>query len=303
MSGSRASEPRCAVAPVYGRHGILLRFMMLCVASIYWLGTLGGILTATRCITLCYHGVTGRQHAAFVRQMKLIARHTIDVRMSDGRRPWLGRPRVCVTFDDAFANLRTNALPAVRCFGIPVVIFAVSENLGCQPRWKFANNHPDGNELTMTPKQLRAAVRWPGCTIGSHSATHTPMTELAARAYKDEMARSKQSLEQILGAEIADFAFPYGACTADLVHAAHDAGYRRVHTLHSIRSRRGRVISRMKACPDMWWIEFALTVAGAYEWVSVARMLRHLSRPSMARRSGSSLQVLHSPTPSVPTHR
>ncbi len=303
MSGSRASDPRSAVAPVYGRYGVLVRFMMLCVASIYWLATLGGVLTATRCITLCYHGVTGRQHAAFVRQMKLIARHAIDVRTNDERRPWLGRPRVCVTFDDAFANLRTNALPAVRCFNIPVIIFAVSENLGCEPRWKLVNNHPDGDELTMTPKQLRAAARWSGCTIGSHSATHTAMTELAASASKDEMARSKQSLEQILGAPIADFAFPYGACTADLVHAAHDAGYRRIHTLHSVTSGRERVISRMKACPDMWWIEFALTVVGAYEWVSMARMLRDLSRPSMARPSGSFLQVSRSPTPSVPTQR
>ncbi|MCH8822429.1 MAG: polysaccharide deacetylase family protein [Planctomycetes bacterium] len=256
---------------VYDRKGLVVRLVYLAIALVWWLITARGRLSKTRVITLCYHGVTAQQKNRFAKQMAHISKRAIScdrIHLQD--KAIAARPAVCITFDDAFANLLDNALPIICKLDIPVIVFAVTENMGSTPRWKIDYDHPDAGELTMTLEQLKRASKETWCSIASHSATHPRLSELPDEAVERELIQSKIALENLLGESVYDFAFPYGVCSEKLISKAFECGYRRVYTLSpdaGKRSKDQQIISRMTMTPDVWPIEFRLTVTGAYAWI------------------------------------
>lgn len=251
---------------------LIVRLAILAAACAAALLTGFGRLARRRAVTLCYHGVTGDQRQRFARQMSWLARHAAS-----------GRPRVAVTFDDAYANLLDNALPVTRALGIPVTVFVVTGNLGDRPRWRMRPGHHEAREITMNAAQIAAARIDPLVSFGSHSTTHRDLTELDRQDAKAELAGSKVELAAILGREIEDFAFPYGAGTASLIQAAFDAGYRRVWMLDDAPDRpaqAGQVLTRVPMSPGAWPIEFRLACVGAYGLIAP---LRRFVRRATAR--------------------
>ena len=65
----------------------------------------------------------------------------------------------------------------------------------------------------------------PGVSIGSHGATHTPLTQLDARALENELLTSKRTLEDITGRAITSLSYPHGAVDRRVRDAAAAAGY------------------------------------------------------------------------------
>ena len=141
---------------------------------------------------------------------------------------------VCVTFDDGFANLLDHALPVTRELGIPVMVFVVTDNLGCLPKWDIAPDHPDATEATVCEAQLQQMAGVPLCRLASHSSTHPRLTDLALSEARRELIDSRAKLQELLGQPIEDFAFPHGACSAELAAEAFASGYRRVYTISPI---------------------------------------------------------------------
>jgi peptidoglycan/xylan/chitin deacetylase (PgdA/CDA1 family) len=227
-------------------------------------------------VTLCYHGVRPRQARRFRRQMTRIARRVVGpagIRPAEAAARW-GPPRVCVTFDDAFANLLETALPVTRELDMPVAVFVVTGNLGAKPRWAVTPGHPDAGEVTMTAEQIRSAATDSRIVWGAHSITHRHLTELDEREAHKELAGSKQSLEALLGWRVDDFAFPYGDWNQALIEQAFACGFRRVHTIDGSHvTDRGEVVGRMAMTPDAWPIEFFLTANGGYGWLPHWRKL------------------------------
>lgn len=262
---------------VYDRKGLVVRLVYLAIAIVWWLVTAGGRLSKTRVVTLCYHSVTAQQKDRFTKQMALISNRAITCdRIYLQGKAITARPMVCITFDDAFANLLVNALPITCNLDIPVTVFAVTENMGSAPRWKIDSDHPDAREITMTQEQLKRASQEHLCSIASHSATHPRLAELPDEAVECELIHSKAALEKLLGESVYDFAFPYGVCSEKLISKAFECGYRRVYTLSpntGERSKDQQVISRMTMTPDVWPIEFRLTVTGAYGWICSLRQI------------------------------
>ncbi|MHC4416220.1 MAG: polysaccharide deacetylase family protein [Planctomycetota bacterium] len=274
---------------VYGQRGPLVRVAYLLVAVVWWLLTGRGRWGRARVVTLCYHGVKPQERERFRRQMSSIAGRAITVTdMGTAERQPRSLPRVCVTFDDAFANLLDNALPVTRALDIPVTVFAVTDNLGSRPAWKIAADCPDASEATMTARQVVEAAGDPGVTFGSHSATHRTLAELPLSEARDELARSKATLEELLERPVEDLAFPYGASHPAVVSAAFAAGYRRVFSLeppvgHNGSDNPGAVFGRMRMTPDAWPIEHMLTTAGAYGWLPPVRRLLRRARRTLGR--------------------
>jgi peptidoglycan/xylan/chitin deacetylase (PgdA/CDA1 family) len=272
---------------VYATRGVIIRLLFLAIAVLCALVTACGRLRRRRVITLCYHGVTSAQESAFSRQMARVATRAVDVAdipHASTRR--FEPPIVCVTFDDAFANLLDHALPITRAFAIPVMVFVPTRSLGAPPSWDIAPDHADAHQPTMTADQITHAAATGLCRFGSHSVTHRPLTELSPDEARRELIESKARLEALIGHCVDDFAFPHGACNERLIRAARAADYRRVFTLEAggldgcddlwIRAR-------MKMSPDVWPIEFILTISGAYDWLPRARRLRRaIARPAGA---------------------
>ncbi len=288
---------------VYGKRGPVVRCVYLAAAMTWWLLTGFGRLGRARVVTLCYHGVTRDQRDRFRRQMALIAGRAVSAAAigATRARPW-ALPRVCVTFDDAFANLLDHALPVTRELEIPVTVFAVTESPGSTPGWTMRPGHPERLEPTMSARQIVRAAGDPWCRFGSHGATHRRLPDLAPPEAQGELNGSKAALEAILDRRVDDFAFPHGACNRRLIDDAFEAGYRRLFTLDpsaGIDHGRGSVLGRMPVSPDVWLIEFALTAAGAYDWLpAVRRFVRRfgcgLRRPPETRRPMKILAVASS---------
>lgn len=74
---------------------------------------------------------------------------------------------------------------------------------------------PSHSNLMMTPEEV-CDLRDTGMVIGAHTRTHPILAGLDAAEAEQEIAGSKQDLEQLLGESVDVFAYPNGKPTTDL---------------------------------------------------------------------------------------
>jgi peptidoglycan/xylan/chitin deacetylase (PgdA/CDA1 family) len=192
-----------------------------------------------------------------------------------------GVPKIGITFDDAFENLLENVLPVLEEYQISAIVFAVPGNLGRKPEWAIASDHPEANEKVMTAEQLIVLSKNPLIRIGSHTLTHPDLTKLTSKKIRQELSESKQRLESLLDNQVEDLALPHGALNDTVSQIAREVGYKRIYTLEpqviSEENLHEGLIGRFSMSPDVWPIEFILTGAGAYAWLSTwRRVIRQL---------------------------
>jgi peptidoglycan/xylan/chitin deacetylase (PgdA/CDA1 family) len=69
---------------------------------------------------------------------------------------------------------------------------------------------PVSDTLAMTRDELRALAEGGLIAIGAHTVTHPVLSTLTPEAAAYEIRQSKQDLQQVLGADVVSFAYPYG---------------------------------------------------------------------------------------------
>jgi peptidoglycan/xylan/chitin deacetylase (PgdA/CDA1 family) len=169
--------------------------------------------------------------ATFRRQMtalRMAGWRTVDLgRLATARAGGEPLPRrsFVVTFDDAYAELERDALPALRANGQTATVFACSERLGAAAddlRGPGEEIHEDAALM-----DVAALRRWRegGMAVGSHSATHRRLTDLDDAALAAEVGGSREGLAAALDAEVEHFAYPFGAYDERVVEAVGAAGY------------------------------------------------------------------------------
>lgn len=258
----------------YAKRGLTIRVAYLLAALVCWIFTGFGRRGYRGTVVLCFHNVRDSQREQFHWQMKHIARQrSVDGEITGRARRM--NPFVDVTFDDAFASLEANALPVMKQLGIPATIFAVTEYCGDTPGWSMPEDHPDVNEATMDESTLCAIDREEFVRIESHTDTHRNLTRLSPSEKFEELHRSKMRLESMLERVVTKIAMPYGAHDPETIELALKAGYCQVFTLdHEVNETMDRThVRRFCVSPDMWRIEFRLTVDGAYGWLASWRRL------------------------------
>jgi len=150
-----------------------------------------------------------------------------------------------LSFDDGLKSIITNALPILRSYDVPAVLFVPTAIIS-SPRGKFeahrrlAASSPGLVEIA-TWADLEKA-RLAGFEIGSHTRTHARFTEISMSktATEDEIYGSKIDIERKLGCECNYISWPYGRLAdADVesLKAVQLAGY-----LACFGAFRGRVI-------------------------------------------------------------
>ena len=70
------------------------------------------------------------------------------------------------------------------------------------------------------------ALHAAGIEIGSHGATHRALPSVSDTELDDEVRGSKAALEDVTGAPVVSFCYPYGAFDDRSVEAVRKAGYR-----------------------------------------------------------------------------
>ena len=172
------------------------------------------------------HGiwVTASQFSAQLHSLRSRGFETITFRDYDqflqGQRRLPRRP-VILTFDDGYEDNYTIALPLLRNFGCRAAIFAVTDK-------KRRTNFWDSDEpkaILLSSAQMRE-LDHSGIEIGSHTVTHPRLTQTSIDVIRQELSESKDSLQQILGAEVISFAYPYGALPPAVKGLVEEAGYK-----------------------------------------------------------------------------
>lgn len=113
------------------------------------------------------------------------------------------RPRVAITFDDAFANFLHKAWPELERLTLPATLYVPT-------------GFVDGTIPTPLAGQELAPLTWSairdlvssGLSVGSHSVTHRDLPRLSDLEVREELRASKERLEDRLGIPIESFCYP-----------------------------------------------------------------------------------------------
>lgn len=226
-----------------------------------------GLRRPGACIVLYYHSVRPEECSRFAHQLDVIQRlaKPIDATHELALQP--GTRYIAVTFDDGFENFLTVALPELQKRNIPSTMFVISGALG------RAFGPVNAAEKVMSLQQL---TDLPGdlVSLGSHTETHPYLPELDEGTAREELQRSKATLEQQLGRAVPTFSFPFGGFSEQLIQICRDVGYHRIFTtLPECTSSLGPgqfIVGRVRVDPSDWSMEFRLKACGAYRWLPTA---------------------------------
>jgi peptidoglycan/xylan/chitin deacetylase (PgdA/CDA1 family) len=139
---------------------------------------------------------------------------------------------MAITCDDAHRSVYEVAYPLLREHGVPATIFAPTDYVGTgQPTgwqgFEAAAAGPHAHELVcMSWDQLAEVTEDSGWEIGSHTCSHPHLPTLSDERLRDELERSRQTIEERLGGPCPSIAYPYGDHDTRVVAAADAAGYR-----------------------------------------------------------------------------
>jgi peptidoglycan/xylan/chitin deacetylase (PgdA/CDA1 family) len=227
-------------------------------------------------LILAYHGIVpdgatpAGERALFITQREFAAQldvlaATTDVAPLD-RIDEIGdgRPRVAITFDDAYRGAVKEGVRELAIRGLPATIFVAPGRLNGHVFWWDALSHEcqaleeevrvhavhalGGSDervrawaararlassdalpayaKTATRAELRDAVAVPGISVGSHSWSHANLASLAAHDIAMEVERPRDWLLAEFGAKALPWlAYPYGLESEEARRAVASASY------------------------------------------------------------------------------
>ena len=166
---------------------------------------------------------------AFAAQMQWLARAgyvpiSLDALIAcrSGRGTLPLRP-VVITFDDGFRDCAEHAVPILKALSFTAAFYLVAGLVGKTSRWLLAEH---GIEFPLmdwaTARQLEAA----GFHCGCHTMSHPRLADLSPSLCREELLWSRQLLEDNLGHEVTDLAYPFGSFNDSVRAIAAETGYR-----------------------------------------------------------------------------
>jgi peptidoglycan/xylan/chitin deacetylase (PgdA/CDA1 family) len=122
-----------------------------------------------------------------------------------------------ITFDDGLTRTTRHAIPLLLERGIGCSLFVPTGLLG--------KTHPDAPSESIATAQEIKELAAAGVEIGAHSVDHVDLARMSYAQALDQMRRSREMLEDLLGKPVTTMAYPFGSASADTVRAAREAGY------------------------------------------------------------------------------
>ncbi len=111
-----------------------------------------------------------------------------------------------------------------------------------------------------------------GVTIGSHTRSHTLMTNESAARVREEAAGSRKELEARLGAAVRHFAYPSGRFDAAAVRAVAAAGYEFAYTTCTHRSPEYPLLTIPRT---LLWEKSSLNTFGSFSGAVLDCQIQH----------------------------
>ncbi|HEX2188968.1 MAG TPA: polysaccharide deacetylase family protein [Longimicrobiaceae bacterium] len=234
-------------------------------------------LRGTGALVLAYHDVVPHGESCegdrslhlpqrdFARQLELIARTHDVVPLDSLLAPPAPsrRPRVVITFDDAYRGAVTAGVEELARRGLPATIFVAPAFVdggsfwwdalarpgsgGLAPevrarclgalrgrdaeirRWArdegLLLREPPPHQTGATLDELRAAAATPGITLAAHTWSHPSLPALGPEELEEEMVRPLAWLRERFPGVLPWLSYPYGHASPVVEEAARSAGY------------------------------------------------------------------------------
>lgn len=165
---------------------------------------------------LAYHEISAQAsnyiYAVTVRQLE--EHLQVSAELCSGEQPKIPAP--VVTFDDGHISNYRYALPLLEKYSRRAIFFVTVGWAGIR-------------EEFMDWSQLRQLVAQ-GHGVASHGWSHIPLTRCTPAEAREELRRSKLTLEDRLGIAAEDVSFPHGRWDRSVLGLCAELGYRRVYT-------------------------------------------------------------------------
>ena len=147
----------------------------------------------------------------------------MDTAMLQGalEKPTTYRNHYCVTFDDIYDSVYTNAYPVLKKYNIPFVIFLTDSLVDSVDPW---SKNP-----MITAGHLHEMVSDPLCILASHGTEHKMFRDYTHVEAVTALVDSKRILADKYGRNIELFAFPFGRrveVSNDAIRCVKEAGYK-----------------------------------------------------------------------------
>lgn len=113
---------------------------------------------------------------------------------------------VIITFDDAYKDVYTNALPILKKYNFKANVYVITGSIGA--------------DVYMDEEMIKDADKSGLIEIGSHTVNHYKLGEIDLTTAEEEIKKSKEVLENILGKEITSIAYPSGSFNQGIIDIA-----------------------------------------------------------------------------------
>ncbi len=130
---------------------------------------------------------------------------------------------VVLTFDDAYTDFYTTAMPVLRHHEFRSTLYVPTAYVGATAR--FLGPGCEGDRAVLSWQALRD-IAAEGVEVAAHSHTHPQLDRVSARVVRDEVIRSRGLLEDRLGLAVEGFAYPFGYWNRAARAAVAAAGFR-----------------------------------------------------------------------------
>ena len=236
---------------------------------------------------LMYHSIDARatrkfrrfavDPAEFAAQMDYLDdagyRPVTAAELTDG---WSGGPRpsrpVVLTFDDAYTDFYSAALPVLRAHGFRATLYVPTAYVGATTSFNVS-----------VGEENRPVLSWPaladiaaeGIEVAAHSHTHPQLDRVPDAVVSDEVRRSRQLLQDKLGLAVDGFAYPFGFWNRAVRSAVAAAGYRYACAVDELPTAPGDDVLTLPRLT----VNAGLGVAGLVRLLGV--------RPTAARRQAA----------------
>jgi len=192
---------------------------------------------------LCYHSVTGADHALLEDPHKLhiplrIFRQHLDYLQTNFRvvslaeflsarreRRKLPPYSVVLTFEDGFRNFATVVVPQLLTRGLPATSFLVTDNgFAAESSNGFRGWRSEDDSSFLSWKEV-TALAGKGFEFGSHTSSHPRLLNLSLEDARIEFARSRDAIIRQIGQTEIPLSYPHGRTSEALSKLAASMGY------------------------------------------------------------------------------